>query len=116
MPLTVVADASELHVPDTDTFLIFYSSRDEDGKLWCPDCVAVDGLVQEKFSPADGPSGLIVHVGQRDEWKTPSNTFRGEPWKIQYIPTIIRIRDGKDDVRLVDSDEIIVRLGSILSK
>ncbi|KAI0778713.1 hypothetical protein BD413DRAFT_609285 [Trametes elegans] len=75
-------------------FLIFYSSRDERGQLWCPDCVAVERLVQETFGSPDGPSGAIVYVGQRAEWKTPSNPFRAEPWNVSSIPTVIRTRDG----------------------
>jgi hypothetical protein len=66
-------------------FVVFYSSRDENGTMWCPvsakvirmtpldwvatavqDCRAVEGLVQETFGP-DGPSALIAYVGQRSE-------------------------------------------------
>ncbi|KAI1793203.1 hypothetical protein LXA43DRAFT_1003391 [Ganoderma leucocontextum] len=82
-------------------YLIIYSSRDDGGKLWCPDCVAVEGLVKQTFEPETGPSGTIVYVGQRSEWKTASNPFRAQPWNVQSIPTVIRIRDG---ARLVDAE------------
>jgi hypothetical protein len=26
-------------------------------------------------------------------WKAPSNPFRGEPWHVKSIPTIIKVRD-----------------------
>ncbi|KAI0361050.1 hypothetical protein OH77DRAFT_1543710 [Trametes cingulata] len=93
----------------TADFLIFFSSRDESGKLWCPDCVDVEGVVQETFGPVDGPSGLIVYVGQRAEWKTPLNPFRAGPWNVDSVPTVIRTRDG---ARLVE--EIPERLASFV--
>ncbi|TBU49980.1 hypothetical protein BD309DRAFT_946134 [Dichomitus squalens] len=82
-------------------YLIFFSSRGEGGKLWCPDCVAVEDLVKQTFESAEGPSGTIVYVGQRSEWKTPSNPFRAQPWNVQSVPTVIRIRDG---ARLVEQE------------
>ncbi|PCH34208.1 hypothetical protein WOLCODRAFT_160690 [Wolfiporia cocos MD-104 SS10] len=114
MPLGETQDpAQPQHLADGvhDDFLIFYASRDDTGKLWCPDCAAVDGLLQQKFGPGNGPSGLIVYVGQRAEWKSPSNPFRAEPWKVESIPTIIRVRDG---ARLVDKEIQAHSLSSFL--
>lgn len=36
---------------------------------WPPtqDCVAVEELIHRRFEASDGPSGLIVYVGQRAE-------------------------------------------------
>jgi len=34
------------------------------------DCRDVEDLVARTFSPLDGPSGLIVYVGQRPEYVT----------------------------------------------
>lgn len=82
-----------------ERFLIFYSSR-VNGQLWCPDCVAVDRIIQDTFGPEDGLSAVIVYVGQKPEWKTPSNIFRGEPWHITSIPTIIKVEDSKVAGRL----------------
>ncbi|KAI0715024.1 hypothetical protein C8Q76DRAFT_729248 [Earliella scabrosa] len=82
-------------------FLVFFSSRDQSGMLWCPDCVRVEGLVQSTFGPAERPSATIVYVGQRPEWKTPSNPFRAPPWEVPALPTVIRTRDG---AKLVDKD------------
>ncbi|KAI0652390.1 hypothetical protein C8Q79DRAFT_96742 [Trametes meyenii] len=94
----------------TADYLIFYSSRDAGGKLWCPDCVAVEELVAKTFGPVEGPAGVVVYVGQRPEWKTPSNPFRAGPWHVSSIPTIIRTRDG---ARLVE-DEILERLSTFV--
>jgi glutaredoxin len=82
-----------------EQFLIFYSSR-VNGQLWCPDCVAVDRTIQDTFGPEDGPSAVIVYVGQKPEWKTPSNIFRGEPWQITSVPTVIKVEDSKVAGRL----------------
>ncbi|KAK0455883.1 hypothetical protein EV421DRAFT_7556 [Armillaria borealis] len=84
-------------------YLIFYSSI-VDGQLWCPDCRIVDGLLKETFGSDESPSALIVYVGDRPTWKTPANEFRGEPWKIESIPTIIKLKDGTEASRLVDSE------------
>ncbi|CCM00024.1 uncharacterized protein FIBRA_02050 [Fibroporia radiculosa] len=115
MPLSHSADPAELSSlagSIRDQFLVFYSSRDASGALWCPDCIAVDRLVQNTFGPSDGPSALIVYVGQKAEWKSPTNPFRGEPWKVESVPTIIRVQDG---ARLVDGD-IARTLASFLQK
>lgn len=85
-----------------EQFLIFYSSR-VNGQLWCPDCVAVDRTIQDTFRPQDGPSAVIVYVGQKPEWKTPSNIFRGEPWQVTSVPTVIKVKNSKVAGRL-DSD------------
>ncbi|KAH9897881.1 hypothetical protein C8Q73DRAFT_376168 [Cubamyces lactineus] len=126
----------------TADFLIFYSSRDESGKLWCPvrprpclrvvnirpdrtdpdflassflpypcqDCVAVENVVEQTFGSADGPSAVIVYVGQRTAWKTPSNPYRTGPWNVSSIPTVVRSRDG---ARLVE-EEISERLAAFV--
>jgi len=74
------------------------------------DCRDVDPTVQEIFGPVDGPNGLIVYVGQKTEWKPPANNpFRGEPWQIESIPTILKVRDSKEIGRLVDSETTRVK-------
>jgi len=83
-----------------EQYLIFYSSI-VDGKSWCPDCRDVEDLVKETFSSEDSPSALIVYVGDRAEWKSPSNVLRAQPWSLTDIPTIIRLRDR---ARLVERE------------
>ncbi|KAI6120674.1 hypothetical protein EDD16DRAFT_1574764 [Pisolithus croceorrhizus] len=73
-------------------YLIFFSSR-VDGRMWCPDCVAVEKLVNETFVPESGPSAAVVYVGQKAEWKSQDNAFRKGPWHITSIPTIVRLND-----------------------
>lgn len=34
------------------------------------DCRDVEALIQRTFSPSEGPTGLIVYVGQRHEYAT----------------------------------------------
>ncbi|EPQ60253.1 hypothetical protein GLOTRDRAFT_31613 [Gloeophyllum trabeum ATCC 11539] len=108
-----VDPASLLHAPEQ--FLIFYSSRDEEGKLWCPDCRDVERLIRDEFDKDSGPTGLIVYVGQKPEWKTPSNRFRGDPWKIHSIPTIIKKHEGKELGRLVEA-EIEAKLPAFIGR
>jgi len=76
------------------------------------DCRDVEDLVARTFSPADGPSGLIIYVGQRPEWKTEENIFRSAPWRIQSIPTIVKLKDAVETGRLVEG-EIISDLSTL---
>jgi len=112
MPLNHTIDPAELStLKDVEEdFVIFYASRDASGRMWCPDCLAVEDVVENTFGPAAAPTALAVYVGQKAEWKSSSNPFRGEPWKVESIPTIIRTTDG---ARLVDA-EIKDRLASFL--
>ncbi|KAF9486574.1 hypothetical protein BDN70DRAFT_902643 [Pholiota conissans] len=92
-----------------DHYIIFYSSV-VDGQMWCPDCRAVEELVKEAFSEDSPASGLIVYVGDRTQWKTPSNIYRQNPWHISSVPTIVKLIDGKEVDRLVDDAAILKNL------
>ncbi|KAF9074905.1 hypothetical protein BDP27DRAFT_1287038 [Rhodocollybia butyracea] len=106
MPLQV-ADSNgappSLTKASESEYLIFYSSI-VNGRLWCPDCIAVEELVKDTFSSDGSPSALIIYVGDRSTWKSPSNTLRGEPWRVQSVPTIMKVKNGKEVKRLVDSE------------
>ncbi|PPQ63826.1 hypothetical protein CVT24_009776 [Panaeolus cyanescens] len=93
-----------------ERYIIFYSSI-VDGKMWCPDCVAVDKLVKEVFSE-DGPAALIVYVGERSQWKNPTNVYHQHPWNITNIPTIVKQKDGHEVARLADDRDILKKLKS----
>ncbi|KAF9055842.1 hypothetical protein BJ165DRAFT_1521811 [Panaeolus papilionaceus] len=110
MPLYVADGSIDPNTLKTvpERFVIFYSSI-VDGKLWCPDCVAVDNLVKEVFSE-DGPAALIVYVGDRTQWRTPSNVYRNAPWHISNIPTIVKQEGGHEVARLSDDREILQKL------
>jgi len=71
--------------------------------MWCPDCRAVESTVKEVFDEDDGPTGLIIWVGQRAEWKDPNNQYRKEDG-ITGVPTIVKLKDGKEVARLVEYD------------
>ncbi|KAI0257066.1 hypothetical protein BJV78DRAFT_1159997 [Lactifluus subvellereus] len=108
MPLNTAAKPLELSSYEDikENFVIFYASCDESGGMWCPDCRDVEDLVRYTFAPADGPSGLIIYVGQRPEWKTETNHFRAAPWCIQSIPTIVKLQDSKEVGRHVEGEII----------
>jgi len=108
MPLDTIEDPFELSSYESvkQSFVIFYASRDDDGKMWCPDCRIVEDLIERTFAPADSPSGLIVYVGQRIEWKTEANFFRAAPWHIRSIPTVVKLQGAKEVGRLVE-DQIV---------
>ncbi|KAK0208915.1 hypothetical protein DFS33DRAFT_1380403 [Desarmillaria ectypa] len=107
MPLHIADETFTESTPKPEEikhdYLIFYSSIVDD-QLWCPDCRVVDGLVKDTFESDESPSALIVYVGDRPTWKTPANKFRGYPWKIESVPTIIKLKDGIESSRLVDSE------------
>ncbi|KAF8910148.1 hypothetical protein CPB84DRAFT_1764727 [Gymnopilus junonius] len=89
-------------------FVVFYSSI-VNGEMWCPDCRRVEDIVKETFS-GDDHDVLIVYVGDRTQWKNPTNIYRQEPWHITNVPTIIRLKNGKEDGRLSDDQEILNEL------
>ncbi|KAK7063989.1 Duf953 domain protein [Favolaschia claudopus] len=107
MPLNIVENPVENPAALLDrpeAFLIFYSNVEE-GRMWCSDCRAVDEHVRKVFSESDtGPVAAIVYVGSKPVWKAKDHVFRGEPLKIGGVPTILKIREGKEVGRLVDKE------------
>ncbi|KZP28878.1 hypothetical protein FIBSPDRAFT_1039232 [Athelia psychrophila] len=112
MPLRTTSDHLDPSALNeiSEQYLLFYSSRDADGRLWCGDCRVVDPLVQETFGKADGPSALIVYVGQQADWQRPAhgpqNYYRGEPWNITGVPTLAKLEGGKITHRLTEIDQV----------
>jgi len=107
MPLNTVPSPLELSSYEgiDEIFVIFYASRDESGEMWCPDCRDVEDIITRTFASADdGPSGSIIYVGQRAEWKTERNKFRSAPWRIQSIPTIVKLKESAEVGRLVEGE------------
>ncbi|QRV80190.1 thioredoxin-like protein [Ceratobasidium sp. AG-Ba] len=90
------------NAPPTRPFLVFYSDI-VDGQMWCPDCRNVEQVVKRAFDNEDGPTGIIRWVGNRADWKSPSNVYRRD-YGVSSVPTIIRLKDGKEDARLVDRE------------
>jgi len=98
-----------------EQFIIFYSSITDDGQMWCPECRAVEALVRNTFAD-DGPAALVVYVGSKTQWKSPSNIYRQEPWKITNVPTIVRLRAGQEVDRLAADSEIIEGLSEFVKE
>jgi len=94
MPLQPVDLAVDSHPLNIFQYLIFYSSI-VDGQLWCPDCRDVKSLIEDTFSTDNSPTAGIIYVGNRAEWKEPSNVFRSQPWNITSVPTILKITGGE---------------------
>jgi len=109
MPLILNPPPLALAALKTETsplpYLIFYSTADKNGRMWCADCRDVKEIVKQTFDSADKPSGVIFEVGDQPKWRNPKNAFKQE-YKISYIPTIIRLDEstGKEVARLVTSD------------
>lgn len=98
---TSMADDSQA-ILSKHPFVIFYSSE-VDGKMWCPDCVAVDPLIQEIFSGSETPAALLVYVGDRAQWKSRDNKYRQAPYNVTGVPTIVKTKEGHPTERLVES-------------
>ncbi|TFY72406.1 hypothetical protein EVG20_g574 [Dentipellis fragilis] len=94
MPLHTAQDPSQIRsFSDVgEQFLVFYSSRDDAGRMWCPDCRDVEDLVERTFASADGPSALIIYVGQRHDvlhvgpTQVETNTLESLPWRAVERP------------------------------
>ncbi|KAF8323998.1 thioredoxin-like protein [Clavulina sp. PMI_390] len=97
---------STLHGPNPPKrpMLIFFGTPEaETGRSWCPDCRDVDDAVEKSFTPEDAPTGVMIYVGNKPEWKDLTNHFRGD-YNISSIPTIIKLEDGKEVGRLVENE------------
>ncbi|KAL4900118.1 hypothetical protein BDW74DRAFT_103678 [Aspergillus multicolor] len=107
-PLPAIPSSLSLP-PNTDRFFIsFHASIDPaTSKPWCPDVVAAIPVLNEVFSAGDTPTVAFVEVGQRPEWKEPTNVFRTK-WNVTNVPTLVRFEsvDGKakETGRLVEAE------------
>ncbi|KAJ7193333.1 hypothetical protein GGX14DRAFT_589131 [Mycena pura] len=113
MPLHVVDPSDYVSLLERpEEYIIFYASV-ENGKMWCGDCRAVDDVVQKTFAP-NGPAAAIVYVGSKPEWKAEDNVFRGEPFKVTDVPTIVKLKEKKELARLV-LEEINTKLAAFVN-
>ncbi|KAH8832718.1 hypothetical protein DL96DRAFT_1704772 [Flagelloscypha sp. PMI_526] len=105
MPLKTTTDVSDPSAFKnvSEDYLIFFSSI-VDGRLWCPDCRAVEPKVKEVFDKPDGPSALLVYVGDKPTWKDKGHILREDPWNVKTVPTVIKKQDGVEVSRLEDDD------------
>jgi len=75
-------------------FVLFTGSPGQDGKSWCPDCVAADPVIDSSktFIP-DQATFIVCHVGDRPYWKDQSNPFRTRHG-ITCVPTLLHWAKG----------------------
>jgi thiol-disulfide isomerase/thioredoxin len=71
-------------------FVLFFASGTPP---WCPDCRDAQPHLESVFKADDAPVLHVVRVGEREQWKTPSNKWRAEPYRIGEIPTLVRLED-----------------------
>jgi hypothetical protein len=93
----------------TPRFLIFYSSiLPSTGKMWCPDCLDVQAIINATFSGTDTPEAIIYYVGQKQQWRADDNVARVE-WKVSGVPTVVKV-DGTsgEEISRVTEVEILV--------
>ncbi|KAK1541976.1 hypothetical protein CPAR01_05363 [Colletotrichum paranaense] len=93
----------------TAPFFITFTTSDhpDTGESWCPDVRAALPRIIAAFSPSSAPEMAFVEVGQRPEWRVPTNVFRTK-WNVNNVPTIVRfeLSDGelKETARLVEGE------------
>ncbi|KAK2010697.1 hypothetical protein LZ32DRAFT_374001 [Colletotrichum eremochloae] len=103
--------ANALIVPNSPSaaFFITFTTSDhpDTGESWCPDVRAALPHIKAAFSADSAPEMAFVEVGQRPEWKIPTNVFRTK-WNVHNVPTIVRYQrlDGavKETGRLVEAE------------
>jgi thiol-disulfide isomerase/thioredoxin len=66
IPLSFNEPISPSHL-NFPTFLIFYASIDDEGKMWCSDCRDLDPLIQKVIQENDISNDLIslIYVGDK---------------------------------------------------
>ena len=83
---------------------LFTGSKDPaTGESWCDDCQAADPVI-DAAKPKLKHNLLVVHVGQKEDWKgNPENPWRTHPKTMcTGVPTLIRWEQGSEMVRLVE--------------
>ncbi|XP_062139479.1 thioredoxin domain-containing protein 17 [Drosophila sulfurigaster albostrigata] len=86
-------------------YLYFFGEKDQNGRSWCPDCVAVEQNVDTAFRENAHPNSLIytVDVGNREAWKDQTNNkFRLHPFNMKEIPSLQRW----NGVERLDGDQL----------
>ncbi|KAH8763093.1 hypothetical protein F5883DRAFT_498583 [Diaporthe sp. PMI_573] len=108
---TLPAAANALAIPAESPapFFITFTTSDlpETGQSWCPDVRAALPHLKTAFGAQGSPDMAFVEVGQRPEWRVPTNVFR-TIWNVHNVPTLVRYErvDGevKETGRLVEGE------------
>jgi len=98
--------------------LLFMASIDPStGKSWCPDCRAAEPVVEDALTAwiashtqeSKTAVFVTVYVGQKPEWKDPNCVWRGEPYKLKSVPTlIVNEKEGRmEEEQLLDKNAIL---------
>lgn len=78
----------------TDTHYVVYFASPENGQSsWCPDCRNALPPLQNVFGAETAPPAYVIQVGVRAEWKNANNKWRGQPYNINGVPTIVRVEN-----------------------
>lgn len=96
--------------PQPNIYILFYASL-VNGKSWCPDCVAIDSLLE----PLKALKNLVilqVFVGEREEWRSPLNFYKNSSFKVTRLPTLVEVESGK---RWIE-DEITAKVFESIQK
>lgn len=85
-------------------YFVFFASNDPETKLpWCPDCRALDPLLERRFGvvgeetistpSSEGPLGYLLTKDRSDWRKTAEqgNDWRAD-WDVQKIPTVVKLQ------------------------
>lgn len=75
----------------TDTHYVVYFASGEPS--WCPDCRNALPALQSVFGGDSAPSATVILAGTREEWRNPSNKWRGAPYNINCLPTVVRVEN-----------------------
>ncbi|WVW86818.1 hypothetical protein I302_108873 [Kwoniella bestiolae CBS 10118] len=88
------------------TYLIFYSDV-EGGRMWCPHCRDVEGVVKSAFTGGSKPNGVITYIGPYSGWKNvPSHPARIK-YGVRSVPTIIRLDENGKELDRVEKSGIL---------
>ncbi|WWC95467.1 hypothetical protein V866_002331 [Kwoniella sp. B9012] len=112
MPLTISGQYppsdSYLRSKDgkTPIYLIFYSDV-EGGRMWCPHCRDVEGIVKSAFTGNSKPNGVITYIGPYSGWKNvPTHPARIK-YGVRSVPTIIKLDDNGKELDRVEKPGIL---------
>ncbi|WWC65930.1 uncharacterized protein I303_108552 [Kwoniella dejecticola CBS 10117] len=88
------------------TYLIFYSDV-EGGKMWCPHCRDVEGLLRSNFEGKSKPHGVITYIGPYSGWKNvPTHPARIK-YGVRTVPAIIKFDSTGKELDRVDKSGIL---------
>lgn len=74
-----------------DEYVVFIASGTPP---WCSDCRDALPVLEKVFTnEADDTILQVVKVGTEEEWKSPDNTWKGGPYRIEEIPCLIKYED-----------------------